>query len=300
MSKSSKTLVTHNGSFHTDDIFACATLTLMLERAGVQFKIIRTRDEEIIKSGDFVFDVGGVYDEAKNRFDHHQIGGAGERNGIEYSSFGLVWKKFCIELCGNKEVANLIENKLVIPVDAHDNGINLYKNNFKNISPYTIEDMFSIFSKTALENLDKDEQFFKALIWAKEILSREIKRNSDKIKIIKIIQDFYKNSIDKRLVVVDSPKVSRHDVWDALQDFKEPLFVVYGDNEDWAAVAMRTERNVFQNRKNFPSSWAGLRNKELKKNTGVLDAIFCHRNLFLVAAHTKEGAIKLAQIAVES
>ena len=74
-----KTLITHNGSFHTDDIFACATLSLMLEKKGEKFEIIRTRDEEIIKTGDYVFDVGGVYDEEGNRFDHHQKGGAGVR-----------------------------------------------------------------------------------------------------------------------------------------------------------------------------------------------------------------------------
>jgi len=54
------------------------------------------------------------------------------------------------------------------------------------------------------------------------------------------------------------------------------------------------------NRKNFPKLWAGLRDEELQNVTGVPDAIFCHRGLFLAIAKSKEGAIKLAQIAVES
>src|SRR3989338_10239311 len=110
-----KKLITHNGSFHTDDIFAAATLSLLLEKKGEPFEIIRTRDEEIIKSADYVFDVGGIYEREKNRFDHHQPGGAGrrvlsgvegEKFGIEYSSFGLVWEKFGVDLAGNKEVAD--------------------------------------------------------------------------------------------------------------------------------------------------------------------------------------------------
>ena len=68
--KDTKKLVTHNGSFHADDIFACATLCLILEKQGKEFEIIRTRDEEMIKTGDYVFDVGGIYDANKNIFDH--------------------------------------------------------------------------------------------------------------------------------------------------------------------------------------------------------------------------------------
>jgi len=44
-----KKLITHNGSFHTDDVFACAALSLMLEKNNEKFEIIRTRDPEIIR-----------------------------------------------------------------------------------------------------------------------------------------------------------------------------------------------------------------------------------------------------------
>lgn len=299
MKKNAKKLITHDGSFHTDDIFAAAVLSLMLEKEKKDFKILRTRDKDTIETGDYVFDVGGVYDWQKNKFDHHQEGGAGKRtNGIEYSSFGLVWKKFGSKICGTQKAADFIDQRLVSPVDAEDNGIDLYKNNFKNVLPYTVNDVLSIFSKTALEDMDKDKQFLKAVVWAKEILKREIKKANDQAEIAKIIQGFYKKSRDKRLVVVEKPKVSRYEIWDALQNFSEPLFIVYGDYESWAAVAMRKEINSFKNRKNFPKLWAGLRDKDLQKITGVADSIFCHRNLFLVVAKTKEGAIKLAQLAL--
>src|SRR5665811_284372 len=124
-----KKLVTHNGSFHADDVFACATLSLMLEKENINFEIIRTRDPEVINSGDYVFDVGDIYDEDKNYFDHHQVGGAGQRdNSIEYSSFGLVWKKFGIKLCDSKKVVDIIDRKLVAPIDAADNGFDLVEN----------------------------------------------------------------------------------------------------------------------------------------------------------------------------
>ncbi len=57
--------------------------------------MIRTRDLEVINKADIVIDVGGEYNADTGRFDHHQRGGAGEReNGIPYSSFGLIWQKY--------------------------------------------------------------------------------------------------------------------------------------------------------------------------------------------------------------
>ena len=183
--------MTHDGSFHTDDIFAAATLSIYLDNLGKKFEIIRTRDVEMINSADYVFDLGRIYDENSNKFDHHQMGGAGEREGIPYAAFGLVWKKFGKEVSGSEQVALVIERKLVMPIDANDNGVDLYKNNFPDILPYTLQDVFAIFSPTALEDLDKDKQFMKALVWAREILQREIKKANDQIKITKIIIDFY-------------------------------------------------------------------------------------------------------------
>ena len=64
-----KKLVTHNANFHADDIFATATLDLVFKS---DIEVIRSRDPNIIESGDIVYDVGQIYDPERNRFDHHQ------------------------------------------------------------------------------------------------------------------------------------------------------------------------------------------------------------------------------------
>ena len=46
-------IVTHNAKFHTDDVFAVATLLVLYPDA----KIIRTRDEALVKTADIVVDV---------------------------------------------------------------------------------------------------------------------------------------------------------------------------------------------------------------------------------------------------
>ena len=312
MNKEIKKLVTHDGSFHTDDVFACATLAFYLEKKGESYEIIRTRDEEKIKAGDYVFDVGGIYDEEKNRFDHHQTGGAGRRvpsgseggsivgePGIEYSSFGLVWKKFGSEICGSEKGSKIIEKKLVLPVDAWDNGFDLVSNKYKEISPYFLQHIFLGMELIWGEvDLNVGEMFLKSVVIAKEILSREIIQTQDALLAEELVISFYKNSLDKRIIVLDKDYPFQY----ILNNFPEPLFVIYPrkTNNWWGVKAVREDPKTFKNRKDFPISWAGLSEQELQKITGVKDAVFCHRGLFMAVAKSKEGAMKLAQIALES
>lgn len=292
-----KKLVTHNGSFHTDDIFAAAMLSILLERQGETYEIIRTRDPEIIENGDFVFDVGGVCDEAKNRFDHHQAGGAGKAdNGIEYSSFGLVWKKLGVEFCESQKVADIIYKKLVAPIDAHDNGFDLVTKKYE-VTPYLIQHVFSIMNPTwREEDKEKDEIFLKCVEIAKQILLREVVQAQDAVLAEESVISIYKNTEDKKIIVLD-----KNYPFD-FTTFPEPLFIIYPRQTDntWGVKSVLKEPKTFSNRKDFPKSWAGLRDDELQKVSGVPDAVFCHRGLFLAVAKSKEGAIKLAQIAVES
>ena len=86
-------------------------------------------------------------------------------------------------------------------------------------------------------------------------------------------------------------------------NYKDILFVVVPASkslESWKLLAVPSSINSFENRKNLPQAWAGLKDEELQKISGVSDATFCHRGLFLAGAKSKEGAIKLAQIALES
>ena len=83
-------IVTHDGMFHSDDVFAVAALLSLLDATPAIATVVRTRDEDLMRKADFVVDVGGVYDSEKNRFDHHQEGGAGKRlNGISYAAFSF-------------------------------------------------------------------------------------------------------------------------------------------------------------------------------------------------------------------
>ena len=63
---------------------------------------------------------------------------------------------------------------------------------------------------------------------------------------------------------------------------------------------MPTGKGMFEDRMKLPAAWAGLRDEELAKVTGVPDAVFCHRALFLAVAKSKEGALALAKLALSN
>lgn len=101
---------THNGTFHCDEALAVYLLKrtkaygsagtgdgfihrLVTELSDIDLK--RTRDPAVLDTCSIVVDVGGVYDESKQRFDHHQRGFQevfGHGFNTKLSSAGLVYK----------------------------------------------------------------------------------------------------------------------------------------------------------------------------------------------------------------
>ena len=291
--KKNKILVTHDSTFHADDLFSTATLSIL---NNGNIKVFRTRDPEIMKKGDYVYDVCGEYDPARNLFDHHQKGGAGLRhNGIPYASFGLVWKTYGEKICGSKEVANMIDEKLVQSIDANDNGINLF--DIKgDVSPYTIQDLLFCYRPSWKEEQDYDKAFMELVPIAVKIISREIIKTKDTLEANSIVNNAYEKAENKRIVILDG-----HYPWgEILYQHKEVIYVVSVKSGLWRVEAVRKEKYGFETRKPFPESWAGKRDDDLAEITGVKDATFCHNGRFLAVAKSKEGAMELAQKALTS
>jgi uncharacterized UPF0160 family protein len=167
MGDKKKKIITHDGNFHADEVFAVATLLIFDENT----EVIRTRDPKIIQTGDY-----GVYDEDDNRFDHHQSEGAGGRDdGIPYSSFGLVWKRFGSEVSGSTEIAEYIDKDLVMPIDANDCGIAFSSPKKEGTYEYSISRVMGTFMPVD-ESRDTMAGFLDAVSFAKKVLLYEIKR----------------------------------------------------------------------------------------------------------------------------
>jgi len=289
-------IVAHDGVFHADDIFAVATLLVYLE--GKDVEIIRSRDAVVVETGDFVVDVGLVYDPSINRFDHHQIGGAGLReNGVPYASFGLVWKQFGEQICGSKEVFEKIDVTLVQPIDATDCGVKFIETKIEGLYPYDIGLFFNTFNKGFKEkNVDNTKIFIEVVGLAKTVLNREISKLQDLLSVRDIVKKTYEDSVDKRVIVFDQ----FYPAGEFLATHKEPLYTIF-PNEDglWVIKAVQDNSNDFVNRKDLPASWAGKNNEELEKETGIPGSVFCHTGRFIAVAKTKEAALRLAEIALK-
>jgi len=289
----SKTILTHSGSFQADDIFAVAILLLLVPES----RVVRSRENDKIASADFVVDVGMIYDPEKRRFDHHQPGGAGERlNGIPYASCGLVWKEYGEKLAGGKEEADLIDNSLMVPLDAHDNGMAIADYRFENVRTYSVVDFLYSYKPTLSANEEELYRIFMQLVGiAKELLVREIVRAKNVIAGEVKVKEIYEASKDKRIIILPAELP-----WGRVFRQKpEVMFIVYPRNDGrWGVEAVQDAG--FISRKPLPFAWGGKRDGELQKITGVSDAIFCHRGLFMAVAKTRESAIALAEIALNA
>lgn len=138
---------THNGQFHCDEVLAC----FMLKQLPLykESPIVRSRDPVELEKCDIVVDVGGVYDVAKNRFDHHQKTFNETFSSIDnskpwkikLSSAGLVYvhfgRKIITEILKKYSITDesLVEilydkmyESFVREIDAIDNGIEIADN----------------------------------------------------------------------------------------------------------------------------------------------------------------------------
>ena len=286
-----KTIVTHNGNFHADDVFSIAALKCLFPSA----KLIRTRDTALISEADIVVDVGGEYDPVTDRFDHHQRGGAGEReNGIPYSSFGLIWQKYGLELCqGNQEVAHAVDSGLVSAIDAIDCG------HVHGVTEgISLSQTIGMFNPTWQEAGDFDACFDEAIDFASRVLTRFIAAANGGVSAKDIVAKAIDNAEDPRVIVLEKYTPWKRTVH-ALSE--EALYVVYpSQTGQWRVQTVPVEPGSFENRKSLPGPWAGLSDDALKEVTGIDDAMFCHNGLFIAGAESFESTMKMASIALQA
>lgn len=286
-----KTVVTHNGIFHADDVFSIAAL----KRLFPSLKLIRTRDMDVIAGGDMVVDVGGVHDSATDRFDHHQRGGAGAReNGIPFSSFGLIWQKYGVQICdGDKDVAKAVDSGLVSAIDAIDCGYIEGK-----VEGVSLSQAISAFNPSWEEDDDIDQCFDEAVRFAGRLLERFIASAAGGVRAKTLVAEAIERAEDPRVIVLDKFTPWKRTVHAMAED---ALYMVYpSQTGQWRIQCVPVEPGAFENKKSLPAAWGGLSDAELQQASGIDDAMFCHNGLFIAGAASFESAMKMASVALDS
>lgn len=295
-------VITHPAPHHADEVFATAMLGSIMS-----LDIMRTRDLALIDSTEdaIVYDVGGVFDPEKKRYDHHQRGFLEMRpDGTKYSSAGLIWREYGVQIVCEigeskvvdlemaKEVADRVDCNLVKGIDARDNGQS------EETGAMSVSAVISSYNSFWDEDESDDESFLYALSIAGLILGREVLREISVVRGRRLAEEAIEASKGPIMVMdrfiggwleavlgSDSPKAT------------ELLYAVFqGKDGNWDVQAIPPSlENRMGQRKPFPEEWRGLRGEELAKASGVESAVFCHVAGFFAVAETKEDAILLAE-----
>jgi uncharacterized UPF0160 family protein len=196
-----------------------------------------------------------------------------------------------------------IDEKLVQPIDAADNGRDMFTMIPGGVFPYLLHHVVASFRPTWKEGsanqLTFDQGFMCAMKIAQQVLEREIIIARDVLDGRRHVEKLYHNTGDKRIIIVPG----QYPWEDVLNKYHEPVFVVKPDQMGnlWKVRTVRIHPESFASRKDFPKGWAGKAGAEFVRVSGVPDAVFCHNSgTYIAVAGSREGALKLAQIALEA
>jgi uncharacterized UPF0160 family protein len=303
-------IVTHSGKFHADDAWAVAVLNVLFP----EWEIIRTRDPAAIEAADFAIDVGGIWDPASGRFDHHQKGFSGARSsGVPYASAGLVWREFgarCVgalaaEHTGHQltedtaaQLASAIDADIVQYLDLSDVGA------AKNApGGYGLSAVVSGFNPNWLDeqrmgygdaaDAYRLSQFRHAMALLTDVMINAVKYRVGAMLALEQVRQSEVLEGGKVLLLKNSALP-----WAAVvrKEMPDVLFVISHNiaEQRYMLHTIPISAESFKARADLPQAWAGLRDAELAAVTGVLDAGFCHNGRFIAAAKSFEGISAMA------
>ncbi|HRD55303.1 MAG TPA: MYG1 family protein [Parachlamydiaceae bacterium] len=279
---------THDGTFHADEVTACALLLLF--NLIDEDKIVRTRDFDKLQTCEYVCDVGGFYDSNKKLFDHHQLDYQGSM-----SSAGMILLYLKEQKILSEKEYDYFNQSLILGVDAHDNGQDpqiLGLCTYSNI----ISSFIPIPQDVEREVMDKG--FFEALHFSLAFLNRI----SKKFQYTHECQELVAAAMEpnQRYLLFDK-SIPWLDLFFELGGEKHPAeFVVMPSGNHWKLRGIPpTYEKRMQTRVSLPLLWAGLLDEDLKKASGIPGAIFCHKGRFISVWQTKEDALKALDLVLK-
>ena len=279
---------THDGSFHADEVTACALLLLFgkIERG----RVVRTRDEKKLAECEYVCDVGGEYDTKKKRFDHHQA----EYQG-PMSSAGMVL--LYLKQHGNidPDLYEHLNRALILGVDAHDNGVAKFESGTATFSQI-VSNFLPIDYEVSAEEMN--EAFFQALHFVFGHLDRLVKRHFYTLECKGIVQKAMQGA--GYALLFDSSIPWMENFFELGGDTHPAQFVIMPAGTHWKLRGIPPSYSDRMSvRRPLPQSWAGLHAEDLKKASGIQGAIFCHKGRFISIWETKEDALLALHIALK-
>ncbi|XP_052724291.1 uncharacterized protein LOC108346683 isoform X2 [Vigna angularis] len=322
-----KRVGTHNGSFHCDEALGCFMIRLTHKFNNAE--IVRTRDPQVLEGLDAVLDVGGVYDPARDRYDHHQKGFEevfGHGFSTKLSSAGLVYKHFGKEIIAKElkvddvqqdvhHIYLAVYKSFMEAIDAIDNGINRYDTDL----PPKYLNNTHLSSRVGRLNLDwtdpdqsaekENEAFQRAMALAGSEFLDSVRFH---VKSWLPARSIVMENIAARQTVDPSGEIlvlTKFCPWklhlfelEGELKIDPPIkYVLYQDerSKQWRVQSVAVSPDSFDSRKALPSQWRGLRDEELSKEAGIPGCVFVHMSGFIGGNQNFDGALAMARAALK-
>jgi uncharacterized UPF0160 family protein len=328
-------IATHNGRFHADEVCAYTMLRKLYKSINPTGKltISRSRDEDIIATGDIVVDVGQTFDPTIFRFDHHQTTFTDNYFMTDFnvplSSCGLIYQYFgdiylshvCKKLTNNdsfdynmltneqqSELLCSIYRRVILEIDAGDNGIEVFekKKGFGGAGNSFMASLVNQLNNVDTTNDENQmENFLRASELAEKVLDIQFESNltyfmnfTPQYEHISLLLETRELQHDSDEVIVDGENCNLARACVLQYEYKNPdkqklSFIVYCNKEDDWRV--KTVGN-----KPFESR------KLLAKEDDILigmttpeDFVFVHKNRFLACAKTHKSIMEIVQISLD-
>lgn len=272
---------THDGSFHADEVTACALLLVF--NLIDQDKIIRTRHPDKLEQCEFVCDVGGIYDPLMRRFDHHQL-----EYGGDLASAGMIWRYLRDAEIIDQALYDYVNHAIIWGIDAHDNGKVVQEEGVCTFS-HVIANYVPITYEAGEE--ERNNAFFQALDFVKGHFQRLFNR----YHYIHSCKDLVAAAMATRgkALIFDEAMPWQDNFFDLGGENHPALFVIMPSQDHWKLRGIPPNSvDRMEVRMSLPQEWAGLRDEELQKASGIEGGIFCHKGRFISVWRTKEDALK--------
>lgn len=308
-----KTVVTHNGLFHADEAFGIAFLSLLL---GSEMRVVRTRNPAQIEQADVALDVGGVYDNAKLRYDHHQrdFTEVHEDTSVKLAACGLIWRHFGTCLITKlhpeldvEQVQSLwqtVDETVCRPVDMQDNGQCTFKTDGAEAQALTVSMMVAAFNQQDIYSPAQDEAFMRIVEILKEYILNFLRAGANKLQLLKEAEEAIEQQKGNRVLVLDKFLPYREAVLKANSEGAQFDLVTYPAKGQWNIQTIPvddTPENFYSQRVSLPQRLWGLTGPDASKESlGGSALVFCHKTGFLAAvkADTAEAARKAAEAVI--
>ena len=286
--------ITHSGTFHADEVMS----TVILLNKFKEVKLFRTNN--VNKEDAFIYDIGfGKYDHHASDFDEKRD------NGIKYASCGLIWKEFGKEIVKDLNINDAeqffdnVDKNIIMDIDRDDNGQSLDVK--LSIKIQNISSLISNFNPNWDDLSNENECFINAVCFANTIFNNIISKMKASYKAKSIVEEKIEESKDGILILDNYMPWKEIVLASSNPKAKDILYAIFPSKRGgYNVVATPKESGSFEQRKPFPSNWAGKENEELQQISGVETITFCHKGLFICACKTYEDALKIADIAIKN